>query len=372
MVSPWLEKSLYLSRDEAQLDVAAWLAYTIAAAAMGFGKSRFALLKAQSLASEGRAPLILCEATVVYDHIINEALRWGIPIQLMRGNLKPKATPGIITVSMLQTAARRDLQGYDDVILDECDRNTAEGSVQIRKVIEQIPVWYGCSGTVTKLAKGFNAPLPGPDQLFKDLSFEYPTEAGIRHGILVPAVNLAALETFDRAACSINSVTGEIDVSIMDCSRNRLRVVSTGIGVALRHVPSPKVLVHCSNIKHAELLAVRLAVLCPVAVCHSGMTYDAQQTSLTAAREGKVTFLLGVGMLSRGFDWPACNLVVLAFCTKSESRFVQAAARGGRFAEGKSCYFLLDFGGNLEVFGSPDMSAAERLHNAQQAKTERD
>lgn len=60
---------------------------------------------------------------------------------------------------------------------------------------------------------------------------------------------------------------------------------------------------------------------------------------------------VSVGMLTKGFDYPIIDLVIIFRKTTSTPLFLQMCGRGGRKAEGKEVWNIIDYGGNIEVHG---------------------
>lgn len=79
---------------------------------------------------------------------------------------------------------------------------------------------------------------------------------------------------------------------------------------------------------------------------------------------GGLKVLLNVDILGVGYNNPGIQTVILDIATESYPNYSQKAARGGRPASGKAYYTLLDFGENVQKFGSPEFDRTQVLwHN---------
>jgi DNA or RNA helicases of superfamily II len=79
---------------------------------------------------------------------------------------------------------------------------------------------------------------------------------------------------------------------------------------------------------------------------------------------GSLKVLLNVDILGVGYNNPGIQTVILDIATESYPNYSQKAARGGRPASGKAYYTLLDFGENVQKFGSPEFDRTQVLwHN---------
>lgn len=80
---------------------------------------------------------------------------------------------------------------------------------------------------------------------------------------------------------------------------------------------------------------------------------DKRGAILTRFRAGETLVLSNVGIVTEGFDLPACEAVQLARSTKSLSLYLQMVGRALRPAEGKSHAFILDHANCLAEHGKP-------------------
>jgi superfamily II DNA or RNA helicase len=71
-------------------------------------------------------------------------------------------------------------------------------------------------------------------------------------------------------------------------------------------------------------------------------------------RNNEFDVLVNVDIATKGFDCPDIQVVALYRATTSPALYLQMVGRGGRRADGKTHFTVLDFGGNKERFGPYD------------------
>ncbi|MBT7853581.1 MAG: DUF3427 domain-containing protein [Opitutae bacterium] len=102
----------------------------------------------------------------------------------------------------------------------------------------------------------------------------------------------------------------------------------------------------CAGVKHANYMADHFNQTGIDAEVLLGDTpKEVRRDRLRAFREGKLTFLFTVDVLSEGIDVPEINLVLFLRPTESLTVFLQQLGRGLRHAKEKDCLTVLDFVG---------------------------
>jgi DNA repair protein RadD len=72
-------------------------------------------------------------------------------------------------------------------------------------------------------------------------------------------------------------------------------------------------------------------------------------------------YIVNVGILIRGFNYPALGAVVFFTATKSTAKYIQAGGRVVRACEGKKFGYILDYGTNVERHGKiEDIEPADK------------
>lgn len=120
----------------------------------------------------------------------------------------------------------------------------------------------------------------------------------------------------------------------------------------LKHAKGKKTLVFAANIESSKEVCAELQA-CGIPTMHM----DA--SSVPVERRNvlnwyKVTpdaVLCNVGLFTTGFDEPSTDCIILYRATKSLPLYLQMCGRGGRIAENKDGFLILDFGNNVQTHG---------------------
>lgn len=102
----------------------------------------------------------------------------------------------------------------------------------------------------------------------------------------------------------------------------------------------------CAGVRHAEFMAEKFnAFGIPSATLLGTTSKEMRPEIMRKFREGQLTFLFAVDVLSEGVDIPEINLVMFLRPTESLTVFLQQLGRGLRHAPEKECLTVLDFVG---------------------------
>lgn len=116
---------------------------------------------------------------------------------------------------------------------------------------------------------------------------------------------------------------------------------------AWRQLSSPRAIVFCQTIDHAERMAKLLSATDQTwrraAYLHSGLSRQKRQILLNSFRLGRVPIITCVDVFNEGVDVPDVNLIAFLRVTHSRRIFVQQLGRGLRLSEGKDSLKVLDF-----------------------------
>ena len=101
----------------------------------------------------------------------------------------------------------------------------------------------------------------------------------------------------------------------------------------------------CAGVKHARYMADHFNKAGITASVVLGENRQERSDRFRAFRDGKISFLFAVDVLSEGIDVPEINMVLFLRPTESLTVFLQQLGRGLRHAPGKDCLTVLDFVG---------------------------
>ena len=122
--------------------------------------------------------------------------------------------------------------------------------------------------------------------------------------------------------------------------------------------PSPRAIVFCQTIQHAERMAGLLGRVPgwqKTATLHADLGPRERRERLLKFRTGEIPILTSVDILNEGVDVPDVNILCFARVTHSRRIFVQQLGRGLRLRDGKDYVEVLDFVSDVrrmaEVYG---------------------
>jgi superfamily II DNA or RNA helicase len=109
---------------------------------------------------------------------------------------------------------------------------------------------------------------------------------------------------------------------------------------------SPRAIVFCQTIQHAERMAALLRQnpeWSAATAVHADLTGRERQSRLLKFRSGAIPIITSVDLLNEGVDVPDVNIICFARVTHSRRIFVQQLGRGLRLRRGKNHVSVLDF-----------------------------
>lgn len=129
-------------------------------------------------------------------------------------------------------------------------------------------------------------------------------------------------------------------------AKQRLDVIVKALGRYTPELSDVRGVGFCAGVKHAKYMAAHFNEVGITSNVILGETpREERAASLKAFREGEITFLFTVDVMSEGVDVPEINLVLFLRPTESLTVFLQQLGRGLRHAPGKDCLTVLDFVG---------------------------
>jgi len=316
--------------------------HIIACGATGSGKTKtFVAITHKAIVAKKTA-LILTESRAIFDQISDEfknvhEIKAGIQDILIYRN-------GIY-LAMAQTLAKRPfiIQSFSNlgqeliIINDEAHIGTSS------KLLKQLLNCYIIGFTATprwKEAKHLT-------EIYKDIVIGAQPQWLIENGYLAPYYHFARVAA-DLGALQIKN--GEYDNESQKKAFERAEVYQ-GISKDLRQFSYYKAMVFCSSKEHADHTAAALEIdgyKC--AIVHTG-NKESDYELFQFKTSPKVNICVSVGMLTKGFDFPPVDLIILNRATTSLPLYLQMCGRGSRVAPGKKRFTVVDYGGNGKRLG---------------------
>ena len=321
----------------------------VACAATGSGKTKCFIYLAKRALEKGFTVLILTEASKIYDQLTAE-----LPAGNINADRKDGAIlPGHIYIAMAQTLARRpkmvtqfNNQGQRLLVInDEAHIGTATKLLQ--QLLTSDPLLIGFTATPDfRFAKH----LP---ELYKAIVVGPQPDELVNDGYLAPYRHYArVLADFTGLKLKNGEYTEESQEAVFES-----RKVYDGLLQDLATTTYAKAIVFTASIKHCDDVWQRLidAGFNAIRIHSKAPDCRYEMSRYRSSETGSPNICVSVGILTKGWDFPEVDLVILNRATTSLPLYLQMIGRGSRTSPGKSHFTVLDYGGNYERHGLWDM-----------------
>jgi superfamily II DNA or RNA helicase len=314
----------------------------------GSGKTEIGMILVRGAVAKGKRVAFLCNRINLVGQTSARFFRAGIAHGVIQGANTSRTYESVIVAS-IQTVAKRGLPPVDLLVIDEA--HGVAGSKDYRKVIaaHNGPV-VGLSATPFSKGLGKSWPeLGGP--LFEQMVIAATIQDLIDQGYLVDC---------DVYAPSQPDLTG-VKITAGDYNERELgeavdKPVLIGDIVTnwRKYANGTPTVCFATNISHSQHI-VQQFLGAGVAAEHIDCYTSEEDRAAILERvaSGKTLVISNVGILTEGWDFPACRTMILARPTKSLIRYLQMAGRVLRPAPGKDRALILDHSGTVQTIGFP-------------------
>lgn len=338
----------------------------------GGGKSYLIAAMALRSMGNGHRVLILSHRRQITKQSHNLFTDLGIETQIITANTKSIDTSAQCNIAMSQTLMSRanKMESVRDMIRSCYVVLIDEGHLQwndwIFDFIDERAYVIGFSGTWSRSGKQKQLGL-----LYDTIVPGIPASELIEMGFIVPS------ECYGFDAPDLSGV--EWDYSSGDWNQKQLAMKfrnRTRYGGIIeewkRLTYDTKTLVYTTSSEHCVELCQEFVDNGIEAKYILSKTMPDTDCLLSGDRDdvirqfenGTLKVLLNVDILGVGYNNTGIQTVILDFATESYPNYSQKAARGGRPSKGKTHYTILDFGENVQKFGSPEYDRTQVLwHN---------
>ena len=319
----------------------------IACAATGYGKTVVFVNIVERAIQKGRTVLVLTESKKIFNQIDER-----IPGTIL---INPKATDGMLMekhlyIAMAQTLANREtfikcFQAFGAellIVIDEAHIGT------FNTLLEALPLAQKLGFTATPDAR-WAKHLP---VFYKSIVIGPQPHELVQMGRLSPYKHFARVSAnLDLLKLHKGEFTEESQEQVFGTAK-----VFDGLKEDLLRLPYKKCLIFTASIKDCMSVYAQLkegGFECTAV--HSQMSEKDFKFNLNEFTHGEINICISVGTLTKGFDCPAIDLIVLRRKTTSLPLFLQMIGRGSRWMKGKDFFTVLDYGQNYLSHGLWDM-----------------
>jgi|GEM_PF-4549139 superfamily II DNA or RNA helicase len=313
----------------------------IGSMATGGGKTAVFINIARNALMKKKTVLILTESRKIFAQI-SEVLK-GSTYEISSKTKNTLVFRGCCYIAMAQTLSRRanvidqfaHLKDNLLIINDEAHINTA--TALLEKFENAFLLGFTATPQGKHLRKLYNSLVSGPQ----------PDEL-VRLGFLSPYSHFARVgASLDKLIIENGEFTEESQKNAFDTPE-----LYKGLSVDLKKFAFKKCMIFCASIAHCEATYKHLTELNFKCVrIHSNLSKEVESSEMFKFKMQDYDICISVGSLTKGFDWPPVDLIVLNRATRSTALFLQIIGRGSRICTGKQKFCVLDYGENYRLHG---------------------
>lgn len=263
-----------------------------------------------------------------------------------------------ITVAGVQTVHRKSSElGHVSLLLvDEAHLLPHAGEGMYRRLLNDLteinPALKVVGFTATPFRLSGGLLTRGAGHLFTSIAYRIPVQRLVDEGWLSPLVSPSTSTTYSTEG--IGTVNGDFAVGELQSSVDKQEAVTRAALLESLELAKGRRagIVFCVSVQHALLATAILRDRGETVAMITGDTDDLTRSSmLSRFKRGEVRWLVGIDVLTTGFDAPITDVIVMLRPTQSAGLYVQCLGRGMRLYDGKADCLVLDYGENIERHG---------------------
>ena len=295
---------------------------------------------------KGKRVLILVHRQELLRQTTSKLSQWGVPWETIEAG-KATANQWPVSVAMVQTAARGELEQYDLIICDEAHHAVAGSWASI---IDKQPQAYllGVSATPCRMdGKGLGEAF---DVLLEGVKMKQLIADGYLCEPKIYAASVADLT-------GVRSVGGDYNRGDLETSLMKSKITGDAVREYKQHADGLPAIVFCVSVQHAQSTARAFTEYGYRSAAVDGNMDDSERKRLiNGLTTGEVQVLTSCDIVSEGTDIPSVAAAILLRPTKSEALYLQQIGRALRPMDGKQHAVILDHAGNVFRHGMPTAS----------------
>ena len=255
-----------------------------------------------------------------------------------------------VVVGSIQTLARRGYPEFDLLIIDEAHHVAGSGEYLALLAASAGKTVIGLSAT--PFAKGLGRYVPelgGP--LFGAMVKAATIRELIDLGFLVDCDVYGPGEPDLRG---VKIVAGDYHEGQLGAAVDQPQLIGDIVATWLRLAEGKPTVCFATNVAHSKHIVAQFVAAGVAAEHIDAYTDDSDRDAVLGRLErGETLVVSNVGILTEGWDFPGCSVMILARPTKSLALYVQMAGRVLRPADGKRKATILDHSGTCKRLGFP-------------------
>lgn len=288
---------------------------------------------------KGTKILVLTDRTELFKQAVGYISSVAIPVEEIHPDRKHVYKDGLVYVGMVETLKRRKKQLYNLnprlIIADEAHMGN------FTPIFELFPDAKVIGATATPVGNHFY-------EYYQDIVQTVDVPELVSDGFLVPCKPYQMVGSFD----DLKKQRGEFTFDSLYAHYNKPILYQGVVENWRKYAEGKKTIVFCVNIEHTENTYTSFIDAGISAERVSSKTSkEERERILDAYHNNKFTVLVNCGILTKGYNEPSIECVVMNRATSSIALWLQCCGRGSRTFPGKKEFILLDFGGNHERLG---------------------
>ena len=321
----------------------------------GSGKTEIAMAVIYGAVMKGKRVVFLCNRINLVQQASRRFYKAGISHGIIQGQ-NTRQTDKQVIVASIQTVAKRAMPECDLLVIDEV--HGAAGSAEFRKVIFDNKDKTIIGLTATPWSKGMSKPYPELDDepLFQRMVVATTIGELITQGFLVDC-DIYAPEEPDMSGFKMKKNSfGEMDYSDMDVGTavDKPKLIGGIVEHWLKLAKDTPTVCFASNISHSKHIVEEFRASGIPAEHIDCYTDEFERAAILKRVEtGETMIISNVGILTEGWDFPACKTMILARPTRSLIRYIQMIGRVLRPHHSKERALVLDHSGTVSRLGFP-------------------
>jgi len=199
----------------------------------------------------------------------------------------------------------------------------------------------------------------GPDQMFTDCCYDAGVKDLIAKGYLSKLTSKATVHTQDGEGVYTRGgefIAGDLDEYMAE----DVRVKNACQEIVTKTKDRKSTLIFTAGRKHGRAVYAELSEHTDVAYLDGETPSDERKQILQYFKNGEISHLVNIDVLTTGFDAPNIDCIALLRPTLSPGLYAQMVGRGLRKSPGKLDCLVLDFGANVKRHGPIDKMRIEK------------
>jgi superfamily II DNA or RNA helicase len=313
----------------------------------GSGKTEIAISLIASAVAKGNRVAFVANRIGLVEQAARRLSLAGLEVGIVQGGNTRNLSAPVLACS-IQTVARRGLPDVDVIIIDEA--HGVAGSTEYRKMLfrySALPV-IGLSATPFAVGLGRHYDELG-GALFQDLVEATSIRELIEQHHLVDVDIFAPAEPDLSGVDTVRNIFGEMDFNEKQLAEvvDKPKLIGDIVTHWKRLGRDLPTVVFATSIAHSKHIAEEFNAA-GFRAEHIDCYTDQDERAAILARvaSGATRIISNVGILTEGWDFPACGCMILARPTRSMTRYIQMIGRILRPHIGKDRAICLDHSGS--------------------------